>query len=79
MSQPKQPIWGVKGLNEAEQRDVRGGALANNRAQCIRSAIQSYSQARRNNSDTRGSLLNQLLFQIANANCSSGFQGSGSA
>ena len=59
-------LWGVKGLNEAEQRAVRGGALPGGRAQCIRQAISNYVSNRRNNNDSRSNLLNNLRNEISN-------------
>lgn len=65
---PKNPsLWGVQGLNEAEQREVRGGGhSAGSRAQCIRDHIRSYAAARRSGSGTRSSQLASLLTEIAN-------------
>lgn len=69
---PKNPsLWGVQGLNEAEQREVRGGGhSAGSRAQCIRDHIRSYASARRGGG-SRPSQLASLLSDIANCTASS--------
>lgn len=56
------PMWGVVGLNEAEQRQVRGGQHWT-RARCIRQAQATYVSRIRSGvsrASARQSLLNDL-------------------
>lgn len=63
------PLWGVVGLSDEEQRQVRGGVgQKSERANCIRGAVQNYVNTVRNNPSARASARVTMINNINNCN-----------
>ena len=58
------PEWGVVGLTEAEQRQVRGGASS--RASCVRNAVRNYISNVRSSPSNRRYYRSRLLNSLRN-------------